>query len=90
VEDVGGVAGIDDVDVFAGVNDAGRVLGSGHGALRRRRPWSAVKRLRRQGGRELFPQRGAVAQRRQVNENDRQKKVVKGCWTVFKPEDDRG
>ena len=77
VGDVGGVAGIDDVDVIAGVSDVGRVLGGGHGALLRRRPWGAVKRLRRQG--ELFPQRGAVAQERQVYENDRQQKVIKGC-----------
>ena len=61
VEDVGGVAGIDDVDVAAGVNDVGKVLGGGHGALLRRRPWGAVKRLRRQGG--VFSQRGAVAQK---------------------------
>ena len=79
VENVDGVAGGDGVDVSAGVSDAGRVLGGGHGALLQRRPWGAVKRLRRQGRRELFPQRGAVAQRRQVNENDRQQKVVKGC-----------
>ena len=31
------------------------------------------------GGGVLFPQRGAVAQERQVYENDRQQKVVKGC-----------
>ena len=41
--------GVEDVNGFAGVDGVGRVLGGGHGALRRRRPWSAVKRLRRQG-----------------------------------------
>ena len=51
--------GENDVDVLAGVNDAGSVLGGGHGFLRRRWPWSAVKRLWRQG--EFFPQQGAVA-----------------------------
>ena len=41
-----------DIDVAVGVKDVGSVLGEGHGAPRRRRPWSAVKRLRRKG--ELF------------------------------------
>ena len=50
MKDVGGVAGFDDFNVVAGVNYVGRVLGGGHGALLRRRPWGAVKRLRRQGG----------------------------------------
>ena len=78
MEYVGDVAGIDDVDVVAGVNYAGRVLGGGHGALLRRRPWGAVTRILRQ--REgFFLQRGAVAQKRQVYENDRQQEVVKGC-----------
>ena len=44
MEDVGGVAVIDHVDVTTGVNDLGRLLGGGHGALLRRRPWGAVKR----------------------------------------------
>ena len=47
MEGAGGAADGDDVDVIAGVNDAGRVLGAGHGSLRRRWPWGVVKRLRR-------------------------------------------
>ena len=54
MEDVGRVAGIGDVDVCAGVNYVERVIGGGHGALLRRRPWGAVKRLRRQGGGNYF------------------------------------
>ena len=42
VEDVDGVAGADDFNVVAGVNDVGRVLGGGRGALRRWRPWSKI------------------------------------------------
>jgi len=37
------VPSVDDADVFAGVSDVGRVLDGGHGALRRRRPWSMVR-----------------------------------------------
>ena len=43
MEDVGDVTGIGDVDVIAGVNDARKVVGGGHGSLLRRGPWGAVK-----------------------------------------------